>query len=282
LIEPSEARRDEAVKLGRKLRFQADLPGNHPVPANDILRTSRLFLCFAPIRRRRLGPGDNVNRARIGIAVLAIGALAAGLSYFRKEAVGDSHRRARQIILYYTLSRIDQPIIIIGDSLTEASTLPRAVCGHPIINAGLDGASTASDLGTWLTEALDGKRAAAILVALGTNDALLKHSVQTFESNYLALLAQLATVTDRLAVLGIPLIDVRGRVTAELRADVMGRIDAFNALLPALAGKGGAAFVALPTMGAPHTIDGVHLNAAGYTSWDEAVLKGVASACSPR
>jgi hypothetical protein len=226
-----------------------------------------------------------MNGARIGIAVLAIGALAAGVSYFKvsyfkKEAAADSHRRARQTILYYTLSRIDQPIIIIGDSLTEASTLPRAVCGHPFINAGLDGASTASDLGTWLIEALGGKRAAAVLVAIGTNDVLLKHSMQDFEARYAALLTQLAAVTDHVAALGIPAVEIRGRMTAELQAEAMKGIDAFNAVLPALAAKGGAVFIALPPMPTPHTIDGVHLDAAGYVVWDEAVLKGVASACS--
>jgi hypothetical protein len=221
-----------------------------------------------------------MNGTRLAIAVLGIGALLAGVSYLRKETVADSHRQARQLVVHYTLSRVDQPIVIVGDSLTEASTLPRTYCGHPVIDAGLNGASTSSDLGTWLIEALDGRRASAILVALGTNDALLEHSAQDFETSYAALLAQLAKVTDHLAVLGIPAIEVRGRVSAELQKQAMGRIDAFNALLPALAGKSGASFVALPPMPAPHTIDGVHLDAAGYAVWDDAVLKGASGACS--
>ena len=214
------------------------------------------------------------------LAVLAIGALAAGASYLRKEAVADSHRQVRQLILYYTFSRVDQPIVILGDSLTEASTLPRTLCGHALVNAGLNGASSASDLGPWLTDALDGRRAAAVLVALGTNDALLKHSAQSFEDNITALLAQLAKVTDRLVVLGIPAIEVRRRVTPELQSETMSRIDALNAMLPQLATKSGATFVSLPPMPGPYTIDGVHLDAAGYAVWDEAVLKGVSGACS--
>jgi len=220
------------------------------------------------------------NAKSAALVVLAIGALAAGASYLRKEAAADSHRFARQVMLYYSLSRVDQPIIIIGDSLTEASTLPRAVCGHPIVNAGLDGASTSSDLGTWLIEALGGRRAAAILVALGTNDALLKHSTSDFEKSYAALLSQLAGVTDHVAVLGIPSIEVRGRITVELQADAMTRIDALNGMLAALASKGHAIFIPLPPMPAPHTIDGVHLDNAGYAVWDDAVLKGVSGACS--
>jgi hypothetical protein len=51
-------------------------------------------------------------------------------------------------------------------------------------HAGLNGASTTSDLGPWL---LDGKPAAAIVVALGTNDALgAARSRPQFEANYSA------------------------------------------------------------------------------------------------
>ena len=146
----------------------------------------------------------------------------------------------------------------------------------------MNGAATTSDLGTWLIEALDGRRAAAILVALGTNDALMARHAQAFEASTTSLLAQLKTVTDHLAVLGIPAIEMRGRVTAELRNETMGRIDAYNAVLPALAEKAGAAFVALPPMATPHTIDGVHLDTAGYAVWDAAVLKWVSSTCSTR
>jgi lysophospholipase L1-like esterase len=221
------------------------------------------------------------NVKAIALAVLAIAALAVGISYFRKDAA-ESHRHARLAILYYTFSRFDAPIVILGDSITEASTLPRSLCGHPIVNAGFNGASTTSDLGTWLLEALDGRRAAAILVALGTNDALMAHSAQALEANYASLLAQLKTVTDHLAVLGVPAIEMRGRVTAEMRSEAMSRIDALNAILPDLAEKAGAAFVALPPMPTPHTIDAVHLDTAGYAAWDDAVLKWVSSTCSTR
>jgi hypothetical protein len=215
----------------------------------------------------------------VAVAVLAIGALLAGISFFRPNTIIDTHRHTRQVILHYTLSRAEQPIIVLGDSITEASTLPRSYCDHPLVNAGLDGASTASDLGTWLKDVLNGRRAAAILVALGTNDALQVRAQQEFETNYRALLAQLKDTTDHLVVLGIPSLEVRGRMPADYQAATMRRIDAFNAALPVLAEKAGAMFASLPPMGAPHTIDGVHLDAAGYEVWDAAVLKGVSSAC---
>ena len=214
------------------------------------------------------------------MAILAIALLAVGLSYKRKAP--ESHREARQLVLYYTFSRVEQPIVILGDSITEASSLPRTICGHPVVNAGLNGASTASDLGTWLIDTLDGKRASAILIALGTNDVLLGHDAQVFETNYAALLAQLAKATDHLAVLAIPPIEVRRNVTPDFQATTMRKIDAFNALLPAFAAKASAAFAILPAMPAAFTIDGVHLSAAGYTVWDTAVQSGVSGACSTK
>jgi GDSL-like Lipase/Acylhydrolase family len=220
-----------------------------------------------------------MNGARIAIAVLAIGGLAYGATYLRNDAVSE-HRHTRQIILHYTFSRVEQPIIVLGDSIAEASTLPRSLCDHALVNAGLDGASTASDLGPWLVEALSGRRAAAILVALGTNDALQGRSQNQFEANYGSLLSQLRGVTDRLVILGIPAVEVRGHMAPDYQAETMRRMDAFNAALPALAEKNGATFAALPPMPQPHTIDGVHLDAAGYALWDTAVLKGASGACN--
>lgn len=221
-----------------------------------------------------------MNGMRLAIAVLAIGGLAAGASYLRKDAVTDSHRHTRQIMLHYTFSRFERPIVVLGDSITEASTLPRSLCGRAVVNAGLDGASTASDLGTWLMEVLNGRRAAAILIALGTNDGLQGRAQEEFEANYRSLLAKLKAATDHLVVLGIPSVEVRGRMPVDYQAETMKRIDAFNAVLPALAEKAGATFAALPPMGAPHTIDGIHLDASGYAVWDAAVLKGASVACS--
>jgi hypothetical protein len=223
--------------------------------------------------------GSRLSITVLAVAVLAIGATLAGVSFFRPNTIVDTHRHTRQVILHYTLSRAEKPIIVLGDSNTEASTLPRSYCDHPIVNAGLDGASTVSDLGAWLKDVLNGRQAAAILIALGTNDALQGRTQQEFEANYRSMLAELKDTTSHLAVLGIPSIEVRGRMPAEYQAATMRRIESFNAALPALAEKAGATFAVLPPMGAPHTIDGIHLDAAGYEVWDAAVLKGVSGAC---
>jgi hypothetical protein len=223
-----------------------------------------------------------MNRMLVGFAVLSIGAAAFGASIARKQTFSDSHRRSRQVILYYTLSRLDNPIIVLGDSIVEASTLPRELCGHPIVNAGLDGASTTSDLGNWLMDVLDGKSASAIVVALGTNDVLAARDLPQFEANYRTLLSQLSKATARVIVLGVPPIDASPRLTIDAQTNALRLIEGYNTALPELAVREGATFAALPAMPTPHTIDGVHLSTAGYELWNQAVLRGASVLCGSK
>jgi lysophospholipase L1-like esterase len=225
-----------------------------------------------------------VKQTRLGLIGLAIAVLAVAATLLVRAynaPTPDEHRRVRQLILYYTLSRVDDPIIVLGDSIVEASTLPTSICGHPIINAGLNGASTASDLGGWLARALNNKRAAAIIVSLGVNDALVPAPTgkQVFEDRFAALTGELSKLTTRLVVLSIAPVEARERMTAEMQKEVMATVDNFNSVLPGVAKRTSATFLALPEMPSPHTIDGVHLNSDGYRIWDKAVMQGVAMIC---
>jgi hypothetical protein len=232
----------------------------------------------SPLSTRRL---PRVSRVRFGLIVLAMAATAACLVLVKKADAVDEHRRARQLVLHYTLSRIEDPVIVIGDSIVEASTLPRSICGHAIVNAGLNGASTTSDLGSWLSEALGSKRAALIVVSLGTNDALVSAaaSKQGFGDRYGALLAQLSRLTPQLAALAIPPVEAQGRMTIEMQNEAMTTINGYNSGLPDVAGRNGATFVALPAMAKPYTIDGVHLSSGGYKAWDTAVMQAATRVC---
>src|SRR6267142_3157678 len=125
-------------------------------------------------------PAARVNWTHVGLIILAMGTAAVCLTWARKADVIDEHRHVRQLILHYTLSRTEDPVIVLGDSIVEASTLPRSVCGHAIVNAGIGGASTVSGLGSMLSLSLGGKRAALVVVSLGTNDAAIPHSVERY------------------------------------------------------------------------------------------------------
>ena len=131
------------------------------------------------------------------------------------------------------------------------------------------------------SQALDSKRAALIVVSLGTNDALVSAATrkQSFGDRYGALLAELSKLAPQLAVLEIPPIEAQGRVTLEMQNEAMTTINNYNSTLTEVARRNGATFVALPAMPRPHTIDGVHLNSGGYLAWDKAAMQAAARIC---
>lgn len=221
--------------------------------------------------------------AVIAIVLLAIAAIIAAILQARlylAQVAANDHRAARQLILYYTLSRVEDPIIVLGDSLVEASTLPRSACGHAVVNAGLNGASTASGLSDWLAAALGKNRAFAIIVALGTNDALTATpTAPQFAERYGALLADLSKLTPRLFVLDLPPVEARERMTADMQRQATATLRDLRGQLPDLARRHDAIFLPLAEMPAPFTLDGVHLNAAGYRVWEATVMHGAALAC---
>jgi lysophospholipase L1-like esterase len=226
-----------------------------------------------------------VKQKRLGLTlIVAVAAAAAAFALLRAHYAQPrdmEHRAGRQLTLYHTLSRIDDAMIVLGDSIVEASTLPRSLCGHAIVNAGLNGASTTSDLAGWLAAALNKKQAFAIIVSLGTNDALAPAptSPQLFESRYEILLRELSKLTARLFVIEIPPVEARERLAPDMQTEVMATIRGFRSVLPELAARSHATFLQLEDMPAPFTIDGVHLNAAGYRAWDKAVMQAASLAC---
>lgn len=225
--------------------------------------------------------GAPLNWKLVGLVVLLAGASVAIATLGAGKEATDKHRQGRQFTLFQTLSRFSDPVIVLGDSIVEVSTLPRSICGRAIVNAGLNGASTASDLGGWLGAALAGRRTAAIVVALGVNDAMASPPPDKaeFAARYGALLGQLSKMTPRLAVLEIAPVEKQGNMTAGLRDEVVQKVGIYNDVLRDIAARYGATFVALPAMPTPHTVDGLHLNADGYLIWDQAVMQAAGGVC---
>jgi lysophospholipase L1-like esterase len=206
------------------------------------------------------------------LALVGLVAACAVAAWPRREVIPDTHGPARQFVIRSTLQRVDDAVVVLGDSIVEASTLPRSVCGHAIVNAGIGGASTVSGLGSMLSLSLGGKRAALVVVSLGSNDAAIPHGVEQYRSNYRALLTEVAMLTPRIAIAAIPPPEAGLEEARKVSTAV---IDSYNATLPELAKEAGAAFIALPAMPEHHTMDGIHLNAAGYEVWDRAIVRGI-------
>ena len=208
------------------------------------------------------------------IALVALVVVCAWAAWPKRAVVIDNHTATRQFVVGSTLARVDGAVVILGDSIVEASTLPRVLCGHPIVNAGIGGASTASGLGKMLSQALGSKRAALVVVALGTNDAAIPFDVARYGSNYLTLLAELSALTPRRAIVAVPPPEAGLEEAKKVSVAV---IDNYNAVLPDLAKRAGVTFIPLPAMPQQHTLDGIHLNAAGYEAWERAILGGIDS-----
>ena len=213
----------------------------------------------------------NVTR----VALVGLVAACAWAAWPKQAIIIDTHGPTRQFVIRSTLARVENAVVVLGDSIVEMSTLPRSLCGHPIVNAGIGGASTESNLGSILKESLGDKRAALIVVSLGTNDAAIPNSVERYRSNYRALLTELAALAPRTAVMAIPSPEAG---LEEAKKVSLATIDSYNAILPGLAEEARATFIALPAMPERHTLDGIHLNAAGYEIWDRAILRGIESA----
>src|ERR1700730_15209270 len=199
----------------------------------------------------------NVTR----VALVGLVAACAWAAWPRQAVIIDTHGPTRQFVIRSTLTRVEDAVVVLGDSIVEMSTLPRSLCGHPIVNAGIGGTSAESKLGSILSEALGNKRAALVVVSLGTNDAAIPNSVERYRSNYRALLTELATLAPRITVMAIPSPEVGLEEEKKVKPVT---IDSYNATLPGLAEEARDQFISLPAMPERHTIDGIHLNAAGY------------------
>ena len=128
--------------------------------------------------------------------------------------------------------------------------MPRSLCGHPVVNAGIGGAPIASHLGLFLSEALGSKQAALVVVSLGTNDAATPNSVEQYRANYRALLSDLAGLTPRRAIAAIPPPEAG---LEEAKKVSVAAIDSYNTILPGLAEEARVMFIPLPTMPERHT-----------------------------
>jgi hypothetical protein len=52
------------------------------------------------------------------------------------------HQDVRQLIIKAALADASEPIVMIGDSITEMAPLPAEIAGHPVVDAGIRGIST--------------------------------------------------------------------------------------------------------------------------------------------
>ena len=158
-----------------------------------------------------------------------------------------NHSDARQFDIRRQLSEVSEPIVILGDSITEWAHFPREACGHPIVNAGIRGAR-AWDFLYRAPAILWGhpRKAALIVVTLGANE---KDGVQ----DYPALFQLLGDTSNKLAA-----------VSDTNRTEI-------NSVIEAAAKAAGIPFATVAMGPADHGPDGVHFSERGYAVWLPAI-----------
>jgi len=211
----------------------------------------------------------------------AFDTLNAKLDRLTTTTVAHEHSDVRLFMIQAHLARATSPIVVLGDSITEAATFPEAICNHPVVNAGIGGAGVDQLLAV-APSLLQGKAPALVVVAIGTNDAHASEGrEERFSASYARLLRSLAGVSPRIAVANIPPVTPGAPLTLAVHLD-SGLIDRFNQALPNLADMAGASFIdvhkALTANGQPAMLDGVHLAPGAYDLWDTAMLRGIKTA----
>lgn len=183
----------------------------------------------------------------------------------------------RPLMIKSALKDARDPVVILGDDTVQRAVLPKTLCKRPVINAGIDGSTTASGLDGMLKRALGDKKAAMIVVSLGLNDAA-DLGTETFRSNYAALLAAVKPMTGQLAVTTITTI-ASDKPQAGRRRQAT--IDGYNTALPELAHAADARVISIPQATAGSTTDGLHLSPGTAAEWDKALRDGVETALCP-
>ena len=162
-------------------------------------------------------------------------------------------RELRQFIIRLAIAKATHPIVVLGDSITESGRLPESLCGYPVVNAGVAGA-TAADFSYVAPILLEAKRPVLLVVALGANDA----SNAQFASNYAALFAQLKNSGPLIAVAATATRSINDKVEAAAHA---ASIPFFEIEIPST-----------------ELIDGIHFNEAAYRRWVPALSRAITTA----
>ncbi|MCC8977299.1 SGNH/GDSL hydrolase family protein [Bradyrhizobium acaciae] len=183
------------------------------------------------------------------------------------------HADVRRAIIAQQLTRVEVPIVVVGDSLIEAATFPSAICGRPVVNAGIGGAKLADFRSTGLGF-LSGTHPALIVIALGMNDAL--GGSETFESDLVQLLKQIRQISQNVAAFGISEAESGPLVanSAALNNTIAKENETYAKIM-------GAAFTPSPSLGSRHTLDGVHLAPAAYQTWANSLFAAIEAAACP-
>ena len=197
---------------------------------------------------------ENLRRQMAGIS--------SDMARLPGPSASHEHSEARLAVIRSQLSRVEKPIIVMGDSIVESSLLPPSICGHPVINAGIGGA-TIGFFTRYASLIIDGSEPELVVLSVGINDA--NTPAATFQAAYLATLRSVSSPVEVVTITPSrsPLIDAAS-------------IEQFNTLIKSL-DSSYLTIDAAKNLTGEMTTDGIHLNRDGYDLWNKAVVHGIES-----
>jgi lysophospholipase L1-like esterase len=212
--------------------------------------------------------------SRLGEQSAKIEKLSEAVRLSMPREIGLNHTDVRIFAIKSQIAQAEDPIVIVGDSITEGALLPSSVCGRKLINGGVAGADTGS-YAAIANDILPEKAIPLIVVALGTNNSSRTAPRHTFAKSYGDLADILMPHATKLMLAGIPQVEMAGAFAKSyFDSD---SIDRHDAKIRSIAKQRAADFIDLRSgVGASGmTADGVHLNVAGYRLWNAAILSGI-------
>jgi lysophospholipase L1-like esterase len=198
-----------------------------------------------------------------------------------QHGIGVNHTDIRIFAIKNQIAQSLNPVVVVGDSITEGALLPSEVCGKTVINAGIGGTDTHS-YQRIATEIFAVKPAALIIIALGTNDSTRSvGSPDGFAASYSALIDVLVPHAEKILLAGIPAIQPDGAMASQFFDSAV--VDRHNEEISTLSRRRSIGFIDLHAIDSGGTTDGVHLDAARYKAWTSAIVSAIDTsfACRP-
>jgi hypothetical protein len=167
------------------------------------------------------------------------------------------HTETRAFVIKQKLDLVKDPVIVLGDSLTETSLLPETICGYPIVNGGIGGVSV-EDIWPLASQFLK-PHTRMLVLSVGTNNTWRRTTAAQFETEYRGLLTKLSSLSDAIVLTTIP--DI------ENHPALAGAATPLNEVIKSIATDTTLPLVdvhaALSSFGKNVTIDGIHLSPVG-------------------
>ncbi|MBR0814929.1 hypothetical protein JQ544_25595 [Bradyrhizobium diazoefficiens] len=196
-------------------------------------------------------------------------AIAAGASFSEihrlKGRIGEltrhefrDHRDVRQLVIAAAVADATDPIVVLGDSITEMAPLPREICGHPVVNAGIGG-QTIQEAQRLATRILGERSAYLVALSVGANDV----GSTTVQKDFGALIDAVRTLS--------ALTPVAVSVTSDAPT---------NRGIAAAATARGVRFVAPEIPAGSMMTDNIHYLSSGYRVWVPALEAAIVKECS--